>query len=72
MVKFAIGVVFIGSAVFAIFVFWALKPFETAMIATANQSASVNMSNYYGYVETVNYWPFLGWLGFGMKDHLLY
>jgi len=61
MAKIALGIVFVVGAFFAIVVYWLLKPFETEMISTANTSSTVNMTNYTGWVETVNYWPYLGW-----------
>ena len=47
---------------FAVVIYWGLKPFEDNLISTANTSSTVNMSNYPGFVETVNYWPVVGWL----------
>ena len=64
IIKIVILLGFIFASGLAVFVYWALKPLETDLMATANTTLSgstVNMSNYFGYAETVNIWPMLGW-----------
>ncbi len=62
IIKIVMLLMVLGVGAVGIAVYWILKPLESGFLSSANTSSSVNMTNYYGYVETVNYWPILGWI----------
>jgi hypothetical protein len=47
------------GSIFAFFVYWAMKPVETAFLSTAN--VSDNIAQYYHYTQVVEFWPVAGW-----------
>lgn len=60
MIKLIIVSLVLVFTVFAVVVYLINMPIITAGVATGNQSATVNVTNYFGYVEVVNSLPWIG------------
>ena len=62
IIKIIMLLAVVAAGVAGVAIYWLLKPLESGFLSSANTSDSINMTRYYGFVETVNYWPILGWI----------
>lgn len=58
--KFIALVLIAAGGLASIIMYWLLRNLETDFVATANSTAGA--TNYFGYVDTINYFPHAAWL----------